>query len=286
MLAPNAYAPAMHGVTYVIHLASPNPNRFPNITAEEWENVLVDPAVQGTMNVLEAAKAAGSLRRVVITSSIIAIVSFADFSAGKTAGTVFTGESRTRNVEKPYGSVFEAYSAGKTAALNGAEEWIKQETEEGGLGFDVVHLFPAFVLGKDEMARSAADALGSTNAFVLGPVAGGEIGYTPGCAVHVGDVARAHVRCLDERVKGNRGYLLSSDGVEGIKWEGMFDVVKREFPEAVAAGRFSNDGKILTAPVLCDASASEEALGIKFIGFEDQVKDVVEHYLELLEASI
>lgn len=63
-------------------------------------------------------------------------------------------------------------------------------------------------------------------------------------------------------------------------------MVKRQFPEAVAAGKISNDGKILTAPVLCDASASEEALGIKFIGFEDQVKDVVEHYLELLEASI
>jgi len=120
---------------------------------------------------------------------------------------------------------------------------------------------------------------------VLGPVTGKEMSYTPGASVHVRDVALAHIKSLDSKVPGNQGYLLVTGGLEGTHWEDEFDVVARHFPNAVADGTLSNNGKILTAPVKIDESASEKALGFKYRGFEDQVKDVVEHYLELVVVS-
>jgi hypothetical protein len=53
----------------------------------------------------------------------------------------------------------------------------------------------------------------------------------------------------------------------------------------VKAGTLANDGKVTSVPVKIDASASEKALGMEYLGFEEQVKDVVGHYLELVSAS-
>jgi len=62
------WAEAVQGVTYVWHMASPNPPAVP-----KHEDELIRPAVDGTLRVLRAAAASGTVRRVVMTSSIDAI---------------------------------------------------------------------------------------------------------------------------------------------------------------------------------------------------------------------
>jgi len=47
------------------------------------QNQLIVPAVEGTLNVLRAAKEAGGVRRVVVTSSISAIVPNPGWPAGE-----------------------------------------------------------------------------------------------------------------------------------------------------------------------------------------------------------
>lgn len=61
------WADAVRGCTYVLHVASPFPNRVP-----EHEDELIKPAMEGTLRVLKAAADAG-VRRVVLTSSVAAV---------------------------------------------------------------------------------------------------------------------------------------------------------------------------------------------------------------------
>lgn len=69
LLDSDAVSRAIEGCTGVFHVASPCTLEDP----EDPEKELVLPAVQGTLNVLEAAKN-HKVRRVVLTSSISAIV--------------------------------------------------------------------------------------------------------------------------------------------------------------------------------------------------------------------
>ncbi len=63
-------------------------------------------------------------------------------------------------------------------------------------------------------------------------------------------------------------------------------IVKREFPEAVKKGVLPLGGKQPTKKVRLDASRTEEVFGIRFEGYETQVKSVAKHYLELVEAKV
>lgn len=64
----DGWADAVAGCTYVLHVASPFPPRDP---ADESE--LVRPAVEGTLRVLRASAQSGTVKRVVLTSSVAAI---------------------------------------------------------------------------------------------------------------------------------------------------------------------------------------------------------------------
>lgn len=59
---------ACKGCTYVLHVASPFPPSAP-----KHEDDLIIPAREGTLRVLRASKKAGSVKRVVVTSSLAAI---------------------------------------------------------------------------------------------------------------------------------------------------------------------------------------------------------------------
>lgn len=66
--AETGWAEAVDGCTFVWHVASPVP---PNVPKDEDE--VIRPAVDGTLRVLRAAVASGTVRRVVLTSSTDAI---------------------------------------------------------------------------------------------------------------------------------------------------------------------------------------------------------------------
>ena len=67
------WAAAVMGCDYVLHVASPFPATLP-----DNEGDLIGPAVNGTLRVLRAAAAAGTVKRVVLTSSIAAITAGRD----------------------------------------------------------------------------------------------------------------------------------------------------------------------------------------------------------------
>jgi nucleoside-diphosphate-sugar epimerase len=64
-----AFEGKLDGVEHVIHLASPMPGK-----GDDFKEDYLKPAVEGTLSILKAAKASNSIKRVVITSSFLAVV--------------------------------------------------------------------------------------------------------------------------------------------------------------------------------------------------------------------
>ena len=67
---PDSWSRAVKGCTYVYHIASPVPLAVPRD-----ENEIIRPAVEGTTNVLKACAESGTVKRVVLTSSSLAVSS-------------------------------------------------------------------------------------------------------------------------------------------------------------------------------------------------------------------
>jgi nucleoside-diphosphate-sugar epimerase len=86
ILADGAYDEAVRGATYIIHVASPITH--PEHT--DWENDIMKPAVKGTVGILQSAMLEPKVKRIVITSSITASISYKDIITDTT--TIFSGQ--------------------------------------------------------------------------------------------------------------------------------------------------------------------------------------------------
>ncbi|WP_194816198.1 aldehyde reductase [Nocardia sp. XZ_19_385] len=126
---------AVSGCEAVFHVASPFPATLP-----DDENELITTAVEGTLRVLRAAAASGTVRRVVLTSSIAAIAhGHADHDAVRT-------EADWSVVAK-----CAPYQKSKTLAERAAWDYV--ESLPADQRFELVVVNPGMVLGP---VRSAA----------------------------------------------------------------------------------------------------------------------------------
>ncbi len=170
LLSDAGWDEAVHGADYVIHVASPFPDRVPTD-----ENELVRPAREGTLRVLKAAKRAG-VRRVVLTSSIAAI----NYGAGRAPFT----EADWTDIDGPLAT---PYYKSKTIAERTAWDFAKAE----GIALSVVN--PGMILGP---------VLGSDPGTSVGLIRGMMKGKYPAmpdfrvAVVDARDVADAHVQAM------------------------------------------------------------------------------------------
>ncbi|KAJ6442662.1 NAD dependent epimerase/dehydratase [Purpureocillium lavendulum] len=289
---PGAYDAAFAGdgdekggdaVRYVIHIASPLARD--DIGPQQYESELVGPAVKGTLGMLEAARRAGGVRRIVITSSIASLMPV----AGRSPEDVYTADSR---FEAPadvsaLGSVLEAYGASKLIAFNETEAWVRREQP----AFDVVNVHPSFVMGREEVHPTPKSLIaGGTNRIILGVALGVKsAGPLSNMTVHIDDVARVHVDALKPDIPGNTSYIVSSnsppDTLNGSDYAEIPRIVAKHFPKAVESGLLPNNGSLPGNPIKADASKTEKTFGFVHKSFEDQVKDVVGQYLELVQKN-
>lgn len=274
-LKEDAYYEAIKGVDYVIHLASPTTNLKTTPTQETYDEVLIQPAVRATMNMINAASHySPTCKRIVITASIVSIIEWPEMFTE--TGNVFNEQSRTGLVSGPFDGVFAAYGASKVATLNATEEYARTQKPH----FDINHIAPAFVIGKNELASSRAEVLAGTNRAALGPVVGSDYGPTPSTSVFVNDIGRMHVLALDPKIPGGQLFLGVSEN-SNTTWEDSFGIIKKHFPDAAGKGTFPLSGKNPTKRLLFDNEYTKKTLGMVFASFEEQVKSVAEHYLEL-----
>lgn len=231
------------------------------------------------MNLLRSAKHVASVKHVVITSSLAVNSGLGP----PDIKTPTTAESRIPDIPGPFPNAMVAYVAAKSTALKTAEAWVEQQKPT----FDVIHIMPSFLIGRDGLALGA-DALtnSGSNTAVLCIVLNTPFpipGPKPNTAVHIDDTARIHILALDPAIKGNQSFIASSNGQDGMEWDHAKTIVETHFPEAVKEGVLANSGSSGTVVRNVDVQKTEETFGIKFATYEEQVVSVVGHYLDLLK---
>jgi nucleoside-diphosphate-sugar epimerase len=280
IIAEGAYDEAVRNVDYIIHIASPLSS---GVQPEHFEDRIISPAVQGTVGILSSALKVGDacrVKRVVITSSIVALF-FPDVQ--NDADKVYDHTSQAPDPEGPYMSPTEAYCASKIKARNATAQIINDERTP----FDVVNVHPSFVIGKNELVTDKNDILKGTNARAFGQIIGVDV-LTPtiGHTVHIDDVADIHVRAL--KLKGGdkvQSLIATSGGINGVNLSNAIEIIKKRFPEEIKSGLLPLTGTVKSVFVKLDASETERRLGIKFLPYEDQVISVTQHYLDLVRKS-
>ncbi|UPL02810.1 hypothetical protein LCI18_013744 [Fusarium solani-melongenae] len=278
LLVPGAFHGVLDGADGVVHVASPLPS-----ASDDFKRDLIDPAINATVGILKAAKEVSTIKRVVITSSIACLLTW-DYLVSSDTTKVFTVRDTytPTSLDGPFANALDAYGVSKAAALAATERFIEDDKPH----FEVVSILPSMVTGKNELNRTPEDVGKGSNGTTLGVLLNNKSEIPGlGVSVHVKDVARAHIDALNLVIRGNRNYLCSSGGVEGTTWDDAKDIVRRHFPKAVADGTFPLQGSQPSRPIRLDSSETEEAFGWKFASFEEQVKSLAEHYLELSAAK-
>ena len=177
----------------------------------------------------------------------------------------------------------QAYSNSKALAYYATLDWIKENKPT----FDVINLQPSFVIGANELDTSVKQMAKGSNTLALQPLLESqpspETGYKIGFStVHVDDVAYAHVKALDPKVIGNQSFLVAVPKQTG-SFNDVIEIAKRQFPGIEE--QFPLRGSVPTKALLIDSSPAERELGIKFKPFEEQVRSLVGHLMELKEAE-
>ena len=187
---------ACEGSTYVVHTASPF--YFANQTEEE----LVKPAVQGTTSVVKACKAYG-VKRLVITSSVAAQrFGYNMDDPDRPADSIFD-ESYWTKVDT---EGVHAYLKSKTLAEKAA--WDFQASLPEAERFEIVTILPSLIIGP---VLASGDS--TSEAIVKSVVAG----QTPEVEkrifgfVDVRDVALMHLKAIKVPEAANQRFVCSTD---------------------------------------------------------------------------
>lgn len=177
LLTPGSYAEAMRGCRVVFHTASP----FVRHVGDPQRD-LVDPALEGTRNVLRSVADVASVTRVVVTSSIAAV--FTDAVETERATGAGVGED-VWNETASLG--YEPYNYSKTVAER--EAW---RLAEGQDRWRLVVINPALVIGPALNARPTSESF-----TIMRQLGGGDLRFgAPRLAlavVDVRDIARAQI---------------------------------------------------------------------------------------------
>lgn len=191
--AEGAFDEAVRGAEIVMHTASPYA-----LDVKDPQRDLVDPAVKGTTGVLESCRKAGTVKRVVLTSSMAAITDEPDSDHVYTEADWNDRSSLDRN---PY-----YYS--KTLAERAGWSFL----EEKKPSFDLVVINPFLVIGPS--LTKAVNPSNQVFVDILGGTYPGIMSVAWGF-VDVRDVAHAHVLAME--TPGANGRNLCANTTLGMR---------------------------------------------------------------------
>ena len=282
LLDPGSFDGAMAGCGLVFHTASPLIVRGVDDPVAD----LIEPATRGTRNVLEAAKRTPSVRRVVLTSSIVAIYGDAADLQDIPEDRFDESHWNTTSSEN-----HQPYSHSKTLAERLA--WKLADEQDR---WDLVVVNPGLVLGPSLSPHTKAEGVLVMRDFGNGYYRFGapELEFA---IVDVRDVAEAHLRAgLDRRAAGR--HILVSETLSAIE---IASILRRHFGDGFPFPRntVSSSAALMLAPrrgiplavarrnlgfpLRFDNSRARAALGL---AFRPAAESVVEHFQQLLNDGL
>ncbi|GMH07640.1 hypothetical protein Nepgr_009480 [Nepenthes gracilis] len=254
LLEDGSFDSCIDGCEGVFHTASPC-----TYSAEDPQVELIDPAVKGTLNVLSSCAKVPTIRRVVLTSSMAAVLYD---GRRETPGVVadetwFSDEEIMKDLKL-------WYPLSKTLAEKAAWKFVKEN------GMDMVVINPTVTIGP-----LLQPTLNESAAAVLKLINGAKTYRNAAFGlVHVQDVANAHIQAF-EIPSANGRYCL----VERVAhFSEIVKILKELFPTLQLPDKCEDDMPLkLTSQV---SKEKAKGLGIDFIPLEVSLKETVESLKE------
>ncbi|KAI3764261.1 hypothetical protein L2E82_14267 [Cichorium intybus] len=251
-----SFASAVNGCECVFHTASPV-----LLSVSEPQTQLLDPAVKGTLNVLKSAAKVPSLKSVVLTSSMAAVMfPVKPLELGDVIDETWFSDPETCEQKKLW------YALSKTLAENAAVKFCKEN------GLELVVINPGYVIGP-----ILQPTLNLTSEGIMGMIETGKEVFPDGIyrLVDVRDVANAHILAF-ENPEANGRYC--TVGVV-IRSSEIMKILNTHYP---ALGRFERykDGKCVEPAPYSVSRVRAESLGINFTPVDISIKDTVESLKE------
>jgi nucleoside-diphosphate-sugar epimerase len=247
-----AFEPCFRGASVVFHTASP----FLTANVTNPLTQLVAPAVQGTLAVMAAAAAAGTVRRVVLTSSVAAVRSAKD----PRVGYCFSEGDWNTLSSIDGGDAMDHYQYSKTAAER--EAWAFVGSPAGvASGLELATVLPSFLVGPPRTARVDSESLANMAAVLRGEVGAIELESVRACFMRGAFIRSVHVakRSLREPSLNRRAFaIVSFSKVPPRGDTAMADV--RDVAKAHLAAAFTPNAKGQRFIVSTTAAVTRDAV--------------------------
>ncbi|XP_034228029.1 tetraketide alpha-pyrone reductase 1-like [Prunus dulcis] len=255
LMEEGSFDDAILGCHGVFHSASPvlKPSSDP-------KTEILEPAVEGTLNVLRSCKKNPSLRRVVLTSSssAVRVRPDEDFDSN-----IQLDESSWSSVE-----ICETlqiwYPLSKILAEKAAWDFCKEN------GIDLVTVLPSFVIGPclpSDLCSTASDVLGLLKGETEKFKWHGRMGY-----VHIDDVALCHISVYEHESAHGR-YLCSSTVLDNNE---LASLLSSQYPSLPIPKRFEQLGR----PRYDLNTSKLKSLGFKFKTIQEMFDDCIASLVE------
>lgn len=280
LMETGSFDEPMAGCELVIHTASP----FLLGKVRDPERQLVRPALEGTRNVLASVEATSSVKRVVLTSSVVAIHGDNADMSGRGPFTEEDWNTTSSVDHQPY-----PYS--KTVAERAAWDVCQRQDR-----WDLVTIHPGLVLGPSLTTASKSGSMTTMRAFTDFSLAAGAPDLAMGL-VDVRDVARAHIAAgLTPEAHGR--YIVNARTITmleigrilrkrfGRTYPFPYNTMpKAAFKLVAPTVGYSREfvEKNVGWPLEFDNTRSREELGLDYRAAEDTITD---HFQQMIDDGI
>ncbi|KAL6499607.1 hypothetical protein OROGR_027517 [Orobanche gracilis] len=254
LLEEESFDSLVDGCEGVFHTASPVYNAVTDPQAE-----LIDPALKGTLNVLQSCAKVSSIKRIVLTSSIAAVA--------------YNGKPLTPDVEVDETwwsdpefcrNTQQWYVLSKTLAEEAAWKFVKEK------GIDMVAINPARVIGpllQPTLNASSVAILNLVNGAQTYPNA--TFGW-----VNVKDVAYAHILAFENSSASGRYCLVESIA----HFSEIVKILCGLYPSLPLPEKCADDNP--HPPKYQVSKEKAKSLGVEFASLEQGIKETIESLKE------
>lgn len=269
---PGAFDEAVKGVDAIAHTASPFHSNV------EDPRDFYQPAIRGTVGILESALKNGTnVKRIVVTSSTAAVMdppskpttfSEKDWNMG----SVKAVEEKGKKSEP-----MEIYRASKTLAEKSAWDFVEKNKDK--IQWDLTVLNPPFIFGPPIHDVKSLSALNTSLQYWYNMV----VADTPKTKeslsgssswTDVRDIAEAHVRALEKDAAGGERIIVNGGSYH---WQDWIDTANSIQPSPIPSHKLPRGVPEMERVYLInyDKTKEEKILGIKFFTQEESTRDML-----------